>query len=191
MRSLQDVSVLNSTLIIHNNVMLWAQPLIQHCSGSSFTLLFESSAFRKWRCHISKRVLERKGLLSSGGWPVGGAEVIPSSYPGKNPTSTCLKYRALQSHVFTVRHTHINQFTRSHAVPCISHAEKGRLVPLYIRLIDEGIRRKVLCRDHSCLELYHLPANQKLGCCCFRVNYAILPQHGCWRTESFNLALAS
>ena len=32
--------------------------------------------------------------------------------------------RALKSHALTVRHTHFNQFTRSHATPDISHAEK-------------------------------------------------------------------
>ncbi len=73
---------------------------------------------------------------------------------------------------------HFNPFTRSDVTPRIVHAEKGITCPAHVQLIDEGIL-SVEFIALSTLELNgvkcHQPANQKLGCCCFRLNCAILP----------------
>ncbi len=57
------------------------------------------------------------------------------------------------------------------------------MCPAIYAMNRRGNTEESSLRVHNCVELYgvkfHLPANQKLGCCCFRVNYAILPQHGC------------
>ncbi len=67
---------------------------------------------------------------------------------------------------------HFNPFTRSHATPRISHAEKRDNLSRTCTITAEFIALSTLELNRvKC----HLPANQKLGCCCFRLNDAILP----------------
>ena len=72
------------------------------------------SEYRK-RLGLTKRVLQNTGRSRD----VDGSTCCHVNQPDD-------KQRAANSHASAVRHKHFNQFTRSHATPCISHADMLR-----------------------------------------------------------------